>query len=34
MIKEKKKPDVKKSKKFPPQPEKDLLLFIEEYSRT
>ena len=22
-----------KRKKFPPQPEKDLLLFIEEYSR-
>ncbi|UOR13273.1 SpoVR family protein [Halobacillus amylolyticus] len=27
------KPKFKKSKKFPPQPEKDLLLFIEEYSR-
>ncbi|MYL32479.1 stage V sporulation protein R [Pontibacillus yanchengensis] len=33
---EEKKPEVdnkKKKKKFPPQPEKDILLFIEEYSR-
>lgn len=28
-----KKPKKKKSKKFPPNPEKDLLLFIEEHSR-
>jgi stage V sporulation protein R len=28
-----KKPEIKKSKKIPPQPEKDLLLFIEEHSR-
>jgi len=27
------KPIIKKRKKFPPSPEKDLLLFIEEYSR-
>ncbi|GGE73313.1 SpoVR family protein [Priestia taiwanensis] len=26
-------PQARKKKKFPPQPEKDLLLFIEEYSR-
>jgi stage V sporulation protein R len=26
-------PSMRKRKKFPPQPEKDLLLFIEEYSR-
>ncbi|MEK3989072.1 SpoVR family protein [Robertmurraya sp. FSL R5-0851] len=32
--KDKKKPEpVKRKKKFPPQPEKDLLLFIESYSR-
>ncbi|PLT33693.1 SpoVR family protein [Bacillus sp. V5-8f] len=32
--KEKPRPNtVKKKKKFPPQPEKDLLLFIEQYSR-
>ncbi|WP_188455536.1 SpoVR family protein [Virgibacillus oceani] len=30
---EKKKPKTKKRQKFPPKPEKDLLLFIEEYSR-
>lgn len=31
--KEKLKPKARKQKKFPPQPEKDLLLFIENYSR-
>ncbi|MEI5906389.1 SpoVR family protein [Bacillus spongiae] len=30
---EKKKPENKKQKKFPPQPEKDIMLFIEQYSR-
>lgn len=31
--KERKKPSWKKIRKFPPEPEKDLLLFIEQYSR-
>ncbi|MDR9796655.1 SpoVR family protein [Aeribacillus pallidus] len=31
--KEKSKQTIKKKKKFPPKPEKDVLLFIEEYSR-
>ncbi|HFJ9439366.1 stage V sporulation protein R [Bacillus thuringiensis serovar roskildiensis] len=31
--KKRERPNVRKKKKIPPQPEKDLLLFIEEYSR-
>ena len=34
MIKKEDRTDqIKKRRKFPPQPEKDLLLFIEQYSR-
>ena len=31
--KKRERPNMHKKKKIPPQPEKDLLLFIEEYSR-